>query len=374
MGDAVLMMAERATIAPKDIAPAQAAARHTPLLRLRGLSKVYGSLTAVTPLDLDIYPRDFLAMLGPSGCGKTTLLRMIGGFVAPSSGTIEIAGTDVTALGPEKRPTNMVFQGYGLFPHMNVAQNIGYGLRLQKMPKHEIAARVGETMALVQLADLAARGIDQLSGGQQQRVALARALVMRPKVLLLDEPLAALDLKLRHAMQEELRRIHQEIGGTFVFVTHDQSEALALANRIAVMRDGRLEQVGTAQEIYASPKTRFVSTFIGEANLLPGRRRGGMIELAAGPRFADAGPDEEISLVVRPENLTALAPRETAEVTLAGEIRDIVYLGSHVRYKIGVAGGSDMVVHTAPDGAQGRGIGGKLRIGWQRRHQRIVSA
>ena len=315
--------------------------RQSPLLRLRGLSKLYGPLTAVAPLDLDIYPRDFVAMLGPSGCGKTTLLRMIGGFVAPSSGTIEIAGIDVTSLGPEKRPTNMVFQGYGLFPHMNVAQNIGYGLRLQNLPKAEIDARVGETIGLVQLADLANRGIDQLSGGQQQRVALARALVMRPKVLLLDEPLAALDLKLRHAMQEELRRIHQEIGGTFVFVTHDQSEALALANRIAVMREGRLEQVGTAQEIYASPKTRFVSTFIGEANLLPGRRGKGVIRLAAGPSFADAGADEEISLVVRPENLAALGPEDAAEMTLEGEIRDIVYLGSHVKYKVAVAGGDE---------------------------------
>ena len=368
------MLTERAKIAADQIAPAQSAARETPLLRLRGLSKLYGPLTAVAPLDLDIYPRDFVAVLGPSGCGKTTLLRMIGGFVAPTSGTIEIAGSDVTGLGPERRPTNMVFQGYGLFPHMNVAQNIGYGLRLLKMPKAEIDARVGETIGLVQLADLADRGIEQLSGGQQQRVALARALVMRPKVLLLDEPLAALDLKLRHAMQEELRRIHQEIGGTFVFVTHDQSEALALANRIAVMREGYLEQVGTAQEIYASPKTRFVSTFIGEANLLPGRRSNGMIKLAAGTRFADAGPDEEISLLIRPENLAALGPQEAAEVTLDGEIRDMIYLGSHVKYKVAVAGGGDMIVHAKPDGAQSRSIGGKMRIGWRRQHQRIVSA
>ncbi len=261
-----------------DVSREPAGAGRAPLLRLRGLSKVFGATAAVEPLDLDIYPKDFVAMLGPSGCGKTTLLRMIGGFVAPTTGTIEIAGADVTGLGPEKRPTNMVFQGYGLFPHMNVAQNIGYGLRLQKMPKNEIDRRVNEAIALVQLADLARRGTEQLSGGQQQRVALARALVMRPKVLLLDEPLAALDLKLRQAMQEELRRIHHEIGGTFVFVTHDQSEALALANRIAVMREGRLEQVGTAQEIYDRPKTRFVSTFIGEANLLPGRRVNGTIQ------------------------------------------------------------------------------------------------
>jgi ABC-type Fe3+/spermidine/putrescine transport system ATPase subunit len=348
--------------------------RQPPLLRLRGLSKVYGQLTAVQPLDLDIHARDFVAMLGPSGCGKTTLLRMIGGFVAPTTGTIEIADVDVTALGPERRPTNMVFQCYGLFPHMNVSQNIGYGLRLQKMPKGEIDARVGEAIALVQLADLATRGVDQLSGGQQQRVALARALVMRPKVLLLDEPLAALDLKLRQAMQEELRRIHHEIGGTFVFVTHDQSEALGLANRIAVMRDGRLEQVGTAQEIYASPKTRFVSTFIGEANLLPGRRSNGTVTLAAGPKFSEAGADGDISVVVRPENLFALALEETAEMILEGTVRDVVYLGSHVKYKVAVRGGSEMIVHARPEALRVKELGETMRIGWQRRNHRIVDA
>jgi ABC-type Fe3+/spermidine/putrescine transport system ATPase subunit len=345
-----------------------------PLLRLRGLSKVYNQQIAVDVLDLDIYAREFVAMLGPSGCGKTTLLRMIGGFVAPTTGSVEIAGVDVTPLGPEKRPTNMVFQGYGLFPHMNVAQNIGYGLRLQKVPKEEIRTRVEAAMALVQLSELAMRSIDNLSGGQQQRVALARALIMRPKVLLLDEPLAALDLKLRQAMQEELRRIHHEIGGTFVFVTHDQGEALALANRIAVMREGRLEQVGSAKEIYESPKTRFVSTFIGEANLLAGRRRNGKVKLAAGPKFADPGPDGEISLVARPENLMALGARETAELMLDGVIRDIIYLGSHVRYKVAAADGAEIIVNVRPDDIENRQVGEKIRIGWNRRHHRIVSA
>jgi spermidine/putrescine ABC transporter ATP-binding subunit len=349
-------------------------AGQAPLLRLRGLSKLFHQQTAVDVLDLDIYAGDFVAMLGPSGCGKTTLLRMIGGFIAPTTGSIEIAGIDVTALGPEKRPTNMVFQGYGLFPHMNVAQNIGYGLRLQKVPKEEIRSRVEAAMTLVQLTHLASRSIENLSGGQQQRVALARALIMRPKVLLLDEPLAALDLKLRHAMQEELRRIHHEIGGTFVFVTHDQGEALALANRIAVMREGRLEQVGSAQEIYESPKTRFVSTFIGEANLLAGRRRNGRIKLAAGPEFAEPGPDGEISLVARPENLMVLGARETAEVTLDGEVRDIVFLGSHVRYKVAVADGTEIVVNVRPDHIENRRVEQKIRIGWNRRHHRIVSA
>lgn len=346
----------------------------TPLLRLRGVSKAYDRVIAVQPLDLDIYPRDFVAMLGPSGCGKTTLLRMIGGFIAPSSGRIEIAGVDVTPLGPEKRPTNMVFQGYGLFPHMNVVQNVGYGLRLLRLPKGEIDARVDETIKLVQLSELAQRGIDELSGGQAQRVALARALIMRPKVLLLDEPLAALDLKLRHAMQEELRRIHHEIGGTFVFVTHDQGEALALANRIAVMREGRLEQVGTAQDIYATPQTRFVSTFIGEANLLPGRRGGGMIRLAAGPQFADAGADGDVFIVVRPENLRVVDGQEKVDMSIAGEIRDLVYLGSHLRYRVVVPGHDDMIVHVDPDDAANQNVGDTIRVGWRQKHQRIVSA
>jgi ABC-type Fe3+/spermidine/putrescine transport system ATPase subunit len=345
-----------------------------PLLRLKDLSKVFGQQTAVAPLDLDIFPRDFLAMLGPSGCGKTTLLRMIGGFIPPTTGSIEIGGTDVTALGPEKRPTNMVFQGYGLFPHMNVAQNIGYGLRLKKVPRSEIDTRVAEVIKLVQLSDLAHRSTDQLSGGQQQRVALARALVMRPKVLLLDEPLAALDLKLRQAMQEELRRIHHEIGGTFVFVTHDQGEALGLANRIAVMNNGRLEQVGTAQDIYALPRTRFVSAFIGEANLLVGRRVRGRVELPGGVAFADTGPDEEVSIVIRPENLTLLTPQQSAELCLEAKVLDAIYLGSHVKYKAAVPGGGTLVVHAAPDEGALIGVGQPVRIGWQLRHQRLVAA
>ena len=345
-----------------------------PLLRLRGLSKTYGPVTAVTPLDLDIYPRDFVAMLGPSGCGKTTLLRMIGGFIAPSSGTIEIEGTDVTQLGPEKRPTNMVFQGYGLFPHMNVAQNVGYGLRLQKKPRSEIDDQVGEVLKLVQLTELAGRTTEELSGGQQQRVALARALVMRPKVLLLDEPLAALDLQLRHAMQDELRRIHHQIGGTFVFVTHDQGEALALANRIAVMRDGRLEQVGTAQDIYASPRTRFVSTFIGEANLFNGRRTAGKIQIDAGLQFPDAGPDGDIAVVVRPEALCIMGPGETAEFGFAATVSDAVYLGTHVRYKLAISGNREVIVHVKPEKGAMLEAGVSVKVGWERQNQRVVNA
>jgi ABC-type Fe3+/spermidine/putrescine transport system ATPase subunit len=277
--------------------PAQAAG--APLVRLKGIAKSYGNVAAVKRLDLEIRRGDFLAILGPSGCGKTTLLRIIGGFVAPSTGTVEIDGADMTRLGPEKRPTNTVFQGYGLFPHMSVRQNIAYGLTTAKRPRDEIARRVDEAIGLVRLGEFVERAIDQLSGGQQQRVALARALIMRPRVLLLDEPLAALDLKLRQAMQEELRRIHQEIGGTFVFVTHDQGEALGLANRIAVMDQGVIVQQGGPEEIYAAPKTRFVSTFIGEANVFQGTRTGGTVALAAGANFQASGPDGPVTAVVR---------------------------------------------------------------------------
>ena len=219
---------------------------------LLGISKSYGKVEAVKPLDLDVLKGDFLAILGPSGCGKTTLLRMIGGFVEPTTGRILVEGADVTRLPPEARPTNMVFQGYGLFPHMNVRQNIAYGLKLKRLPADKINEQVARMLALVRLESLSERMSSELSGGQQQRVAVARALVMEPPVLLLDEPFAALDLKLRQAMQDELRRIHREVGGTFVFVTHDQTEALALANRIAVMNDGRLEQIGTPEEMYLS--------------------------------------------------------------------------------------------------------------------------
>src|SRR5215510_10608573 len=232
-----------------------------PLVQLRNLAKSYGGVAAVKPLDLDVAYGDFCAILGPSGCGKSTLLRMIAGFVEPTSGQIEIDGIDVTTLGPEQRPTNMVFQGYGLFPHLSVAENVGFGLALKKLPRADIATRVAEALQLVRLEGFGERMIDRLSGGQQQRVALARALIMRPKVLLLDEPLAALDLKLRHQMQEELRRIHREIGGTFIFVTHDQGEAFALANLVAVMNQGWVEQIGSPPDIYLHPKTLFVADF-----------------------------------------------------------------------------------------------------------------
>ena len=240
------------------------------LLKITNVSKNFGETVAVKELSYEIFPRDFVAILGPSGCGKTTLLKMIGGFVEPSSGKIEIENIDITNIGPEKRPTNMVFQGYGLFPHMTVKQNAAYGLKLQNLNKKEILERTNEVLELVKLIDLADRNITKLSGGQQQRVALARALIMKPKVLLLDEPLAALDLKLRQAMRVELKTLQRETGITFVFVTHDQEEALTMSDRIAVINEGEIQQIGKPEEIYESPNNKFVANFIGEANFLTG--------------------------------------------------------------------------------------------------------
>ncbi|MBM3583844.1 MAG: ABC transporter ATP-binding protein [Alphaproteobacteria bacterium] len=341
----------------------------TPLVQLRGLTKSFGPVVAVRPLDLDIYAGDFFALLGPSGCGKTTLLRMIGGFTEPSGGTIAIDGVDVTRLGPEKRPTNMVFQGYGLFPHMTVRQNIGYGLRLARVAVAERAGRVERIMDLVRIAELAERRPDALSGGQAQRVALARALVMEPRVLLLDEPLAALDLKLRKQMQEELRRIHRQIGGTFVFVTHDQGEAMGLANRIAVMEAGSCVQEGGPEEIYRQPKTRFVSSFIGEANVLAGERRAGVVTLGAGAGFAEAGADGTVSVVVRPEDVR-LDPGADAEIRLDGRLEDVVFLGPYTRYRVVLDSGEEVVVHAGD--AAGQAVGERVAVGWRRDRQRLV--
>ena len=343
-----------------------------PLVRLRDVSKTYGEVTAVRPLHLEINRGDFVAILGPSGCGKTTLLRIIGGFVLPTTGSVEIGGIDVTRLGPEKRPTNMVFQGYGLFPHMSVRQNIAYGLRIAARPRPEIDQAVSEMLSLVRLRELADRPIHELSGGQQQRVALARALIMRPQVLLLDEPLAALDLKLRHAMQEELRRIHQEIGGTFVFVTHDQGEALAIANRIAVMEAGELIQQGDAEEIYSRPRTRFVSTFIGEANIFEAQRREGSVEFA-GVRVSSAGADGSVAIVVRPENIRLGISEISADIVFRGVLEDVIYLGAYVRYRIALPGGQHLTAFSADRALRhALAIGSPVWCGWSIEDQRLI--
>ncbi len=245
------------------------------MIKVQGVSKSFAGresapVHALSEVDVEIGDNEFFTLLGPSGCGKTTLLRLIGGFESPSSGSIRIGDLDVGALPPQKRPVNTVFQSYALFPHMTAAENVAFGLEMLKVPREQIGPRVAETLAMVRLGGLANRKPGELSGGQQQRVALARALAPRPAVLLLDEPLSALDLKLRREMQSELKRLQRETGITFVLVTHDQEEALAMSDRIAVMRDGRILQVGTPKEIYDFPNCRFVADFIGEANLIPG--------------------------------------------------------------------------------------------------------
>ena len=328
------------------------------LLKITNVCKNFGETIAVKDINYEIFSGDFVAILGPSGCGKTTLLKMIGGFVEPSSGKIEIENIDITKIGPEKRPTNMVFQGYGLFPHMTVKQNIAYGLKVQKINKNEILDRTNEILKLVKLSDLADRNTEKLSGGQQQRVALARALIMRPKVLLLDEPLAALDLKLRHAMQDELRRIHGQIGGTFVFVTHDQSEALGLADRIAVMNEGEIVQEGDAEEIYLKPKSVFVSNFIGETNTLPNSFINSKIHSG------------DSRIIVRPEAIKISKDNINTDVVFDGIINKILFLGSNIKYEVLIK--DDQILNiskTSDDFDKDIKKLSKVKVGWNLSNQ-----
>jgi putative spermidine/putrescine transport system ATP-binding protein len=293
----------------------------TPRISLRGLRKTFGTVVAVDNLDLDIADGEFFAMLGPSGSGKTTVLRMIAGFETPTAGTVHLGGVDATRQPPFRREVNTVFQDYALFPHMSVAQNVGYGLRVRRVPKSERSARVGEALDMVRLSGFGSRKPSELSGGQRQRVALARALVNRPRVLLLDEPLGALDLKLREQMQLELKAIQREVGITFVFVTHDQDEALTLCDRLAVFSDGRLEQLGRAQEVYEAPATRFVAEFVGTSNVIN-----------AEAARAILGRDETVA--IRPEKIRLLSAGDAAgagEVSVAGTVREIVYVGAATR-------------------------------------------
>ncbi|HEX8094199.1 ABC transporter ATP-binding protein [Jatrophihabitans sp.] len=300
-----------------------------PAIRLRGLRKTFGSVVAVDDLDLDIADGEFFAMLGPSGSGKTTVLRMIAGFETPTAGTIFLGGADATRLPPFRRDVNTVFQDYALFPHMNVEQNVGYGLRVHRVPKAERLRRVGEALEMVRLTGFGARRPSQLSGGQRQRVALARALVNRPRVLLLDEPLGALDLKLREQMQLELKAIQREVGITFVFVTHDQDEALTLCDRLAVFRDGRIEQLGSAQQVYQSPATPFVAEFVGTSNLIRGE--------AAQAILGHGG-----TCSIRPERIRVLPPGASAgpaDVVVEAVVREVVYAGAETRIVVDAAHG-----------------------------------
>jgi spermidine/putrescine transport system ATP-binding protein len=308
----------------------------------RELVKTFGggAVRALDGVSLAIRPNEFFTLLGPSGCGKTTLLRLIAGFETQDTGTILLDGKPLDGLPPYRRPVNTVFQSYAVFPHLTVAENVAFGLEMQRQPRSAIAARVRDMLALVKLEGLEARKPAQLSGGQQQRVALARALANRPRVLLLDEPLSALDLKLRTEMQLELKRLQAEVGITFVFVTHDQHEALTMSDRIAVMRGGRILQIGTPEEIYERPAARFVADFIGETNLLEATRIGtARFRLSSGLEIetAEAGPPgDSVVLVIRPERAALVPPGGSA---LPARVEQVVFVGSDTIYLVVIEGG-----------------------------------
>jgi putative spermidine/putrescine transport system ATP-binding protein len=307
-------------------------------LALAALSKRYGAAVAVDHVDLQLDRGKFLALLGPSGCGKTTTLRMIAGLVEPSGGRILVDGADITGMPPYRRDMGLVFQSYALFPHMDVARNVGFGLRMRGIAAADAARQVAEALALVRLSGLEARRPKQLSGGQQQRVALARALVIRPKLLLLDEPLSNLDAKLREEMRAEISDIQRSLGITTVFVTHDQTEALAMADLVAVMDSGRVAQLGTPAQIFEHPATPFVAGFVGRINALPGEAHGNQVRV--GPHTLDAAGAAEgaVTLMVRPHRI-ALAPRPGASNRIDGTIRRLTYVGEVLEIELETAGG-----------------------------------
>lgn len=326
-----------------------------PLIEIRNLSKNFGSEKAVNNVSLDIYDKEFLVLLGPSGCGKTTLLRMIGGFENPTTGDIRMDGQDLVALPPNKRPVNMVFQSYAVFPHLNVYDNVAYGLRIDGVEKSECQHRVMEALVLVELDSLAERYSHQLSGGQQQRVALARALVKRPRVLLLDEPLSALDAKLREAMQNELVKLQHTVGITFVVVTHDQDEALSMAARVAVMENGSIRQLDTPRNLYEAPQNRFVAGFVGRMNIFPARQIKdhryaveGLGEITVTDVSGNKNQQQAAFLAIRPEKLSIATEKPTEEGInfCNASIENISYYG----------GETVLTVKSNPDTATGTTI------------------
>jgi putative spermidine/putrescine transport system ATP-binding protein len=335
-------------------------------VRFEGVTKRFGDFTAVDGVDLEVREGEFFSMLGPSGSGKTTCLRMIAGFEQPTSGRVLLGGDDVSRLAPYERDVNTVFQDYALFPHMTVQDNVGYGLMVRKVPRGERRKAVAEALEMVRLPEYGARKPAQLSGGQRQRVALARALVMRPKVLLLDEPLGALDLKLRQAMQIELKEIQQEVGLTFVYVTHDQEEALTMSDRLAVFNHGKIEQVGSPAEVYERPATGFVAGFVGVSNVLEG-------DVA----LAIIGDPQAVT--IRPEKI-AMHDRDAAvdpaDCSATGHVSEVVYLGAVTRYFVELDAGGQLVVmqqNLATSSMQALQVRGKaVRLSWHRSNNRPV--
>jgi spermidine/putrescine transport system ATP-binding protein len=358
------------------------------VVALEKVTKVFGGVVAVDHLDLEIRRGEFFSMLGPSGCGKTTTLRIIGGFEEPTEGTVRLDGKDITDLPAYRRDVNTVFQSYGLFPHLNVFDNVAFGLRRQKVAGKEIERRVNETLELVNLARFGRRRPSQLSGGQQQRVALARALVNRPKVLLLDEPLGALDLKLRKQMQLELKRIQDEVGITFVFVTHDQEEAMTISDRIAVMNRGRIEQLGRPEEVYERPATTFVAEFLGASNLLHGRYAGvegglGVVELDDGQRVhvkADPAltPGEEIRVGVRPEKISVKARGaavDEGQNAMEATLKSAVFVGVSYQYFFATKSGRELSAFDRNAGGGAIASAGEaVCLAWRPEHTFVIPA
>ena len=346
-------------------------------IRLENVTKRFGDFTAVDEIDLEIAEGEFFSLLGPSGCGKTTTLRMLAGFEVPTEGRILLQGDAVEKVPPYERDVNMVFQSYALFEHLDVADNVAFGLRRRKVPKPEIRERVAAALELVGLSARSTARANELSGGQKQRVALARALVNRPKVLLLDEPLGALDLKLRRQMQVELKAIQREVGITFVYVTHDQEEALSMSDRIAVMTEGRIAQCGAPEDIYERPSEQFVAGFIGISNLLEGTAEGdGTVRIANGTRVpaplpADCAAGDTVNLSVRPEKI-AVDELEDGMVALDGTVEGRVYLGVMTQITVAVGDGARLVAleqATYRASADDRWEPGtRVKLGWHPEH------
>ncbi|MBG0812862.1 ABC transporter ATP-binding protein [Planomonospora sp. ID82291] len=361
-----------------------------PAIELDGVVKEYLAhgevVQAVKGVTLTIAEGEFFSLLGPSGCGKTTTMRMVAGFEEPTRGTVRLHGRDVTDVPPDRRDVNMVFQSYALFPHMNVWENVAFGLKRRKVPSGEIARRVGEMLEIVALTGREKRRPREMSGGQQQRVALARALVNRPRALLLDEPLGALDLKLRQAMQIELKRIQREVGITFVYVTHDQSEALTMSDRIAVMNDGRIEQLAGPREIYERPATAFVAGFIGTSNLLRGtvdRVESGCAVLRVGAEgrvLAAEGAHragEAIAVTVRPEKITISTEEPAGGLSaVRGTVSEVVYLGLYNSYAVSLADGAEVTVfqQNALDSTSTAERGDAVWLSWQPQHSYAIGS
>jgi putative spermidine/putrescine transport system ATP-binding protein len=378
------MVTEQAPVTDADTADG------IPDIRLAGVRKLYGDVVAVDGVDLEIRRGEFFTLLGPSGSGKTTCLRMIAGFERPDQGSIELAGTDVSRLPPAERDVNTVFQDYALFPHMSVGDNVAYGLKVKRVPREERARRVDEALAMVRLDGYADRRPSQLSGGQRQRVALARALVNRPQVLLLDEPLGALDLKLRQQLQVELKRIQAEVGITFVYVTHDQDEALTMSDRIAVMDGGNVLQVGSPRDVYEEPGSRFVAGFVGVSNLLElpvERSADGVVTLRLGERDSIAGEyagDVAVGatavVTIRPERIALEAgdgaPAEGA-CHARGTVTESLYAGPTSRFVVELDGGGELMVvrqNSTTSYEEAEALRGRpVTLTWAREYTRVIA-